>query len=277
MDPPSANDPATGLPLPPDAIVRVLHITPKIHIYSLPPTSLSTSYTAASWTSLSQNPIFTARLRVLETTFDSPSSSSPESDETNTVTKVDILLEHPTTATLFAAAPFTASAIVTPCTDSSRFFALRIQDPSTKSKATIGIGFEERSEAFDFGVVLQECAKHLGFLSPDHPSQAAPKESAKVKKEDKKDYSLKEGETITVNLSNTKFGRRIRAASTAKDENEGGQGNLNSFALAPPPGSTSGGSPLLPPPPPNAREIRAQKRLSAQQMGFDDGKFGEFA
>jgi hypothetical protein len=83
--------------------------------------------------------------------------------------------------------------------------------------------------------------------------------------EEKRDLSLKEGETITVNLAGTRFGRRAGRSDSQgeKKEGEGGQ-SLSSFALPPPP-------------PPSAREVRAQKRLSAQQLGFDDGQFGEFA
>ncbi|KAK3988516.1 adaptin ear-binding coat-associated protein 1 [Cladorrhinum sp. PSN332] len=271
---PSLMDPATGLPLPADAIVRILQITPKVHVYAIPPDSLpslSSGYQASTWTSIPNNPIFTARLRILET--------STESDDSTDI-KVDIILEHPTEGTLFAAAPYTTPAIVTPCSDSSRFFALRVQDPASKKKATLGIGFEERSEAFDFGVVLQECGKHL---FPSQQPSVPKRTEIKEKEEEKRDLGLKEGETITVNLGGTKFGRRVRAVSGAnesKAENKplnsfalSPPPSLNSFALPPPPGSGSGAIA----PPPNAREARAQKRLSAQQMGFDDGQFGEFA
>ncbi|KAK4225394.1 adaptin ear-binding coat-associated protein 1 [Podospora fimiseda] len=288
---PSLMDPATGLPLPADAIVRVLQITPKVHVYAIPPDSLpslSSGYQASTWTSIPDNPIFTARLRVLETSTDSDNNS--DSSNNNNNIKVDIILEHPTEGTLFAAAPYTTPAIVTPCSDSSRFFALRVQDPASKKKATLGIGFEERSEAFDFGVVLQESGKHL-FPSQQQPSVPKRTEIKSGKEEEeKRDLGLKEGETITVNLGGTKFGRRVRAVSAAKEAAElqsgsGGDKPLNSFALAPPPSLNSFALPPPPgagsgsgiAPPPNAREARAQKRLSAQQLGFDDGQFGEFA
>ncbi|KAK4121723.1 adaptin ear-binding coat-associated protein 1 NECAP-1 [Parathielavia appendiculata] len=311
-------DPATGRPLPPDAIVRILHVTPKVHIYTLPRDAVSTAagYAAASWTSDPRNHIFTARLRVLETSIPVPTSSSesttttaaftittptqqdppaeekPEQEEEErTELKIDILLEDPTTGTLFAAAPYTAPATVEPTTDSSRFFAVRVQDPTGKQKATLGIGFEERSEAFDFGVALQEARRALSWESaaaaavgPRCDGDGARNNQGRKKggccgedgeEEEKRDLSLKEGETITVNLSGTRFGRRAgRAAATvSRPETErgggggagGGQGqSLASFALPPPP-------------PPPSSSSRAQKRLSAQQLGFDDGKFGEFA
>lgn len=177
--------------------------------------------------------------------------------------------------------------MVEPAADSSRFFALRVQDPAGR-KATLGIGFEERSEAFDFGVALQEAEKAIGG---GVRMDVGVRREEKEKVEEKRDYSLKEGETITVNLSGTKFGRnRIRPPPGKGDgkgagEGEGGK-SLNSFALAPPPGSGpglslgggggGGGNGFLPPPP-SAQEVRKQKRLSAQELGFDDGQFGEFA
>lgn len=261
-----------------------------MHVYSLPRDAVSTTagYAAASWTTDPRNHIFTARLRVLETSFTSPSSAQAtnlngdDDEPEKTQIKVDILLEDPSAGTLFAAAPYTAPATVEPTTDSSRFFAVRVQDPTGKQKATLGIGFEERSEAFDFGVALQEAARALNWGGPANtPSSSS---AAQLQKgaggfgmgkggkgvgfggeaEEKRDLSLKEGETITVNLAGTRFGRRAaRPAQTDGSADEGAK-SLASFALPPPP-------------PPSAREVRAQKRLSAQQLGFDDGQFGEFA
>ncbi|KAK3899459.1 hypothetical protein C8A05DRAFT_18106 [Staphylotrichum tortipilum] len=274
MDPSAMMDPATGRPLPPDAIVRILHITSKVHVYTIPRDALSTTagYAAAAWTADPRSHIFTARLRVLETSF---STGSGDTDDDTTQLKVDILLEDPSAGTLFAAAPYTAPATVEPTTDSSRFFAVRVQDPSGKQKATLGVGFEERSEAFDFGVVLQEAGRALNWGGAGPSSGASSSSTLQIQKgsgagkekgadEEKRDLSLKEGETITVNLSGTRFGRRAASAQTQGGGGEDAGKSLASFALPPPP-------------PPSAREVRAQKRLSAQQMGFDDGQFGEFA
>ncbi|AEO55505.1 hypothetical protein MYCTH_2132825 [Thermothelomyces thermophilus ATCC 42464] len=279
MDPSATIDPATGRPLPPDAIVRILHITPKVHVYSIPRDAVATAagYAAASWTADPRNPIFTARLRVLETSFTtSCSSSSPETkgggeeeeeQEGELQIKVDILLEDPSTGSLFAAAPYTTPAAVEPTTDSSRFFAVRVQDPSGKQKATLGVGFEERSEAFDFGVALQEATRALGRSQPGSSSGCGRQGAAGGKSgsggggakagagaaEEKRDLSLKEGETITVNLAGTRFAGRRAARSESqggkKKEEEGEEPqSLSAFALPPPP-------------PPSAREVRAQKRL----------------
>ncbi|KAI1207095.1 DUF1681-domain-containing protein [Annulohypoxylon truncatum] len=260
-------DPATGRPLPSDAIQRVLFVANSVHVYNIPPMTPGKGHVAASWTADDgKRQIFTARVRVIETAV--PTSSSEGSDGEERV-KTDIALEDASNGSLFAAAPYTAPAVVEPVSDSSRFFALRVQDEAGR-KATLGIGFEERSEAFDFGVSLQEAQKTLGWAAGGGVGGAAGKKPAAVERKDsaeKRDLSLKEGETITINLPG-RFGRR-KPEPPPKSANDDA---LSSFSLPPPPPGNSG----ILPPPPSATSVRA-KRLSAQKLGFDDGKFGEFA
>lgn len=263
-------DPSTGRPLPADAIQRVLFIAPSVHVYNIPPLTSTKGYVAATWTAdNNKRQIFTARLRVLETAV-----PAPNNEET---VKVDILLEDPSNAQLFAAAPYTIPAVVEQVLDSSRFFAIRVQGDGGR-KAVLGIGFEERSEAFDFSVALQETRKTLGIEDQGKPSGGRKVSKEKEKEPEKKDFSLKEGETITVNIGGRGFGRRSQAKTEEPSKSLGG------FSLPPPPGGGSLGSFL--PPPPSAQELKAQKRLnqntkmpqagSIQDMGFDDGEFGEF-
>lgn len=92
---------------------------------------------------------------------------------------------------------------------------------------------------------------------------------------EKKDFSLKEGETITVS-----FGGKGRRNVSKPESTGSGFGGGGGFSLPPPPGSS------LLPPPPSAQEVKAQKRLSrtmeppppkpVDDFGFDDGEFGEF-
>ncbi|KAL8381172.1 hypothetical protein RB595_005450 [Gaeumannomyces hyphopodioides] len=270
-------DPATGRQLPPDAIQRVLFIAPAVHVYNIPPLASTKGYTAATWAEDPKRHIFTARLRAIETAIPQPAGAEDQ-------VKTDVVLEDPASGQLFAAAPYTSAAVVEPALDSSRFFALRVQDDSGR-KAVLGIGFEERSESFDFGVALQEARRALGLeQSPQQPGPpASAAESAKP--EVKRDWSLKEGQTITVNLSGTKFGGRART-----QQQEEPSAPLGSFALAPPPSATpsaagggAGGFSL--PPPPSAPSSRSHARTSsnasqkkaAADLGFDDGQFGEFA
>ncbi|RDL30481.1 putative adaptin ear-binding coat-associated protein 1 [Venustampulla echinocandica] len=261
-------DPSTGSPLPADAIQRILFIAPTVHVYNIPPLTSTKGYVAASWTAdNNKRQIFSARLRVLETAIPKPNNDNEET------VKTDILLEDPSNGQLFAAAPYTIPAVVEQVLDSSRFFALRVQGEGGR-KAVLGIGFEERSDAFDFSVALQEARKALGIdASSDGGAGGKKASKAKEKVPEKKDFSLKEGETITVNIGGR--GRRNPPKKEGSGEASG------SFQLPPPP---QGGSFL--PPPPSAQEVKAQKRLSQnsappapgsmEDLGFDDGEFGEF-
>ncbi|KAM3443186.1 hypothetical protein NHJ13734_001960 [Beauveria thailandica] len=312
-------DPATGRPLPADAIQRVLFIAEKVHVYSIPPMASMRGHVAASWTTDPSRQIFSARIRVIETCYDScpsPSSSSSSSSSSSPhqqqqQLKVDTVLEDPATGQLFAASPYGDPAAVDPATDSSRFFALTVRDEAGR-KAVLGIGFEERPEAFDFAVALQEARKALGWeataaaaVGGDVGQRAGrggedtkkKKTAAEAGDPPTKDYSLKEGETITINIGG-KFGRKRQQQQQVGEEEEKGHksgASLQSFALAPPPSSSSslsssaaagrpkgstsvGGGDVgfALPPPPSAQDVKS-KRRSLMQMGFDDGQFGEFA
>ena len=152
-------------------------------------------------------------------------------------------------------------------------------------KAVLGIGFEDRSDAFDLAVALQEARRGLGLHADAQKGGqrgagvGADAASEGKDKEPVKDYSLKEGETITVNLG-SKFGRR---RPQQQEQQQAESASLQSFALAPPPSSSSsaqtgdaaaGGFAL--PPPPTAEDVK-RKRRSLRDLGFDDGQFGEFA
>ena len=262
-------DPATGRPLPADAIQRILFIAPSVHVYNIPPLTSTKGYVAASWTAdNNKRQIFTARLRILETAI-------PTANNDETV-KADILLEDPSNGQLFAAAPYTMTGVVEQVLDSSRFFAIRVEGEGGR-KAVLGIGFEERSEAFDFSVSLQEVRKTLGIDDDAKSGGKKPQKTAE-KVQEKRDFSLKEGETIKVNFGSKGIGRRLQEQPEQTGQSLGG------FSLPPPPSYGSGGSLL--PPPPSANEVKARKRLSqnieppkqssAEELGFDDGEFGEF-
>ncbi|QDS73179.1 hypothetical protein FKW77_002366 [Venturia effusa] len=280
-------DPITQQPYPPDAIQRILHISPKVHVYRIPPINSTKGFAAATWTQNPADLIFTARLRVVETAIPPPASAPADTPEKVSTT---ILLEDPKTGQLFAASPYTTPAVVEQALDSSRFFAIRVVGEGGM-KATLGIGFEERPEAFDFGVCLQDVQKVLALeantKSPVPGRRGRPVPEPK-KEEVKKDYSLKEGEMIKIDI-----GGRSRRSVGQESEYTGagsGGGGGGLFSIPPPPGkgSSSGsgdGIPFLPPPP-SARDVKNDRRKSREvqslpkqtvaDLGFDDGEFGEF-
>ncbi|EHK45984.1 hypothetical protein TRIATDRAFT_219927 [Trichoderma atroviride IMI 206040] len=254
-----ALDPTTGQPLPGDAIQRILFVANTVHVYNIPPLASMRGHAAASWTEDPARHIFTARLRVVETSFENADAASS--------VKIDLVLEDPSTGALFAASPYNDRSAVEPVVDSSRFFAVTVKDPQGR-KAVLGIGFEERSDAFDLAVSLQEARRSLGWEVEQ--SHGATETKAKT---ETKDYSLKEGETITVNLGGTKFGRR--RPPPAEESTSSSSADLQSFALPPPPAAAPGASFSLPPPP-KTSDVK-EKRKSLKNLGFDDGQFGEFA
>ncbi|TFB01449.1 Adaptin ear-binding coat-associated protein 2 [Trichoderma ghanense] len=269
-------DPTTGQPLPGDAIQRILFVATPVHVYNIPPLTSMRGHSASSWTEDPARHIFTARLRVVETSFETTTTDSSSSSSSSTSIKIDLVLEDPSTGVLFAAAPYIDPSAVEPVVDSSRFFAVTVKDPQGR-KAVLGIGFEERSDAFDLAVSLQEARRSLGWESEQahggsSSSSANNPADGKAKKTETKDYSLKEGETITVNLGGTKFGRRRpQNAEDSATTSSSSSADLQSFALPPPP---AGGFSLSPPP--KTSDVK-EKRKSLKNLGFDDGQFGEFA
>jgi hypothetical protein len=268
-------DPLTGEPLPPTAIQRILYIAPKVHVYQIPPATSTKGYQASTWTTEGSGArqIFTARLRILETSIPGANPDEPDDEKVTTT----LLLEDPATSNLFAAAPYTSPSTVEQALDSSRFFAVTVVGEGRK--AVLGMGFEERAEAFDFSIALQDARRVLGMDKDTRGGSNNRSKSAKAVEEPKRDFSLKEGETISINLGGLK-GRRSRPEN---NNLAGGQKNDQDalFSIKPPPGA-GGGSPFLPPPP-SAKSVKEERRRSRQtfeqtpkDLGFDDGEFGEF-
>ncbi|KAL8680757.1 MAG: hypothetical protein Q9186_003045 [Xanthomendoza sp. 1 TL-2023] len=289
----------SSLPTPdPNIIQRVLFVSPTVHIYTVPPLTSTKGYTTTAWTPLiaptPSNPTptpITTRLRVLES-----SSASGEYNNDNLTTT--ILLEDPSSGDLFAAAPYLSPSVVEAVLDSARFFAVRVEADGGKMKAVLGIGFEERSEAIDFGICLQQVRKVMGMDGKEAKESSSStttngvggKGGERVKgkrdgEEDevgkKKNWSLKEGEMIKVEIG----GMGVKRKEQGDDDGNGGTNDGEAlFSIKPPPSNT-GGIPFLPPPP-SAQDVKAERRRSrgplipqkgsAADLGFDDGEFGEF-
>lgn len=192
------------------------------------------------------------------------------------------MLEDPSDGQLFAAAPYTDASAVAAALDSSRFFAVRVVGEGGM-KAVLGIGFEERSEAIDFGIALQEARKvHYMDGATSVQTKKGGKAAAVPRAEMKKDFSLKEGETIHVDIGIK--GRRRMEPELVRDD---GKEKQALFSIAPPPYVEKGGGegsaiPFIVPPP-GASSTRTEKRRSRPELaaaaadsGFDDGEFGEF-
>lgn len=235
------NDATTGRPLPDSAIQRVLFVANDVHVYQIPPLTSNKGFTASSWTAPPRptaQEIFVARLRVVETSIDARISTA-------------IVLEDSTSGDLFAAAPYTSEAVVQQATDSSRFFAVRVVGDGGM-KATLGIGFEDRGLALDFSIALTDARKVMhtsGTNDPIAARQAVQKQAATVSP---RDFSLKEGEKIHVQLGS----RSSRPATKPQTQESQSNEAAALFSIAPPPSSSAS--------------------QAAKDLGFDDGDFGDF-
>jgi hypothetical protein len=112
---------------------------------------------------------------------------------------------------LFAQCPYTNKSTVEQVNDSSRYFVLRVAD-GQGHYASVGIGFKQRSEAFNFKVALQDFenqgtrqAKAEEYLS-SMPSQ---------------DFSIPTGTSITVKLA---VAPTVPATKPAKKKKKKGSG-----------------------------------------------------
>jgi adaptin ear-binding coat-associated protein 1/2 len=93
--------------------------------------------------------------------------------------------------------------------DSTRFFAIRVVHG--RQKATLGIGFEDRADAFDFGVCLQEVRRRWAIDKELANKSKTGHGSTNIggfqsifgssnEEGGKNDYSLKEGEMINITI-----------------------------------------------------------------------------
>ncbi|KAJ9105015.1 hypothetical protein QFC20_004456 [Naganishia adeliensis] len=195
----------------PDEISSVLFMAREALVYKVPPRTTTEGYRASTWND--QGFLWKGRVRVLEI---------GERCEIRLEFKVDAQF----LGELFALTRYTpTNNAVEPVLDSSRYFVLRVEGEGGR-KAYIGMGFEERGDAFDFNVALQTISKRTTAAS--EPVAA---------KEEVKDYSLKDGQTFSIKIP----GRERRRAEATSEGSGGGM-------------MGAGGVPLLAPPPPSTRK-----------------------
>ena len=127
--------------------------------------------------------------------------------------------------------------------DSSRYFVIRLQTSEQGGgvrHAFVGLGFDERSDAFDFNCALsdherdqeKEKSARQAMMDTATTSSLIDGEHIESISVPAKDYSLKEGQSITV-----KFGGAASNSDTAKNSNSNthGSGTAPLIKLAPPP------------------------------------------
>ncbi|PWN52614.1 adaptin ear-binding coat-associated protein 1 NECAP-1 [Violaceomyces palustris] len=226
----------------------VLFVARECFVYRVPPRTSTAGYKAGEWGDMEAF-LWKGRLRVMEKG-----------------SKCEIRLEDSDTGELFALSPYDISGTsVEPVLDSSRYFVLRVesdQPSGGKKKAYIGMGFQDRSDSFDFNVALQDWTNTLietfdrliltlGLVRRQKAAAAGPSDdgqdgltgpSPHIPAGPKKDFSLKEGETFSIKLPGG-GGRKIGGLSSSSASASGSKssgGGVGFGGLLPPPPSKRG-------------------------------------
>ncbi|EPZ34938.1 Adaptin ear-binding coat-associated protein 1 NECAP-1 domain-containing protein [Rozella allomycis CSF55] len=128
---------------------------------------------------------------------------------------------------IFAQCPYEHGS-VEQVTDSSRYFVLKLVDLNTNKHAFVGLGFEDRNDAFDFNVILQD------FSKKSKSSIVVPSTFSVH------DFSLKEGEML--NLPIESIYKRNNTSSLDKNVNNDDQFTASKVMSLSPPQSNSVGN-----------------------------------
>ena len=223
----------------PEVIERVRCSIPDAHVFKLPPRQTAGGWRGADW----KQEVWQGTLKVVER---------------NDLTVV--LLVDKNTGGIFAVCPVKDGA-VDRCVDSSRYFVLRVENAQTGRHMYIGMAFNERNDAFDFNTSLEDSRreKEMEKQAP----VAIPKGPAK-------DYSMKKGEKIKINVSKIagrEGSRKARQKSSAGARNSsttGSNGDSAPAAVAAEAAAATNGTGEEAP----AQRKRASRRGSAGFGGF---------
>ncbi|KAI3449790.1 hypothetical protein Pfo_006455 [Paulownia fortunei] len=219
---------------------HTLLVVREVSVYKIPPRPTSGGYKCGEW--LQSDKIWSGRLRVVSCD-----------------TRCEIRLEDPNSGELFAACfvnPGQREVAVESVLDSSRYFVLRIEDGCGKH-AFIGLGFNERNEAFDFNVALSDHEKYVKREGEKEVGSggAGGGEEGHIDIHPAVNHRLKEGETIRINVKNKTSGGAGMLSAAGLSSGVSGTGKPKTLGLAPPPsGAVKIRSPL--PPPPNDAAAR---------------------
>lgn len=227
-----------------ESFEHTLLVVREVCVYKIPPRTTSGGYKCGEW--LQSDKIWTGRLRVV-----------------SCKDRCEIRLEDPNSGELFAACfvqPGQRENSVETVLDSSRYFVLKIED-GTGKHAFIGLGFNERNEAFDFNVALSDHEKYV--------RRELEKESGEMSESDGHidihpavNHRLKEGETIRINVKPKPTSGTGMLSAAGLSGAVSVSAKAKTVGLAPPPSGMGKIRAPLPPPPndPAAARINSASR-----------------
>ncbi|KAG5097840.1 hypothetical protein JHK82_047694 [Glycine max] len=216
-----------------EAFEHTLLVVREVSVYKIPPRSTSGGYKCGEW--LQSDKIWSGRIRVVSRRD-----------------RCEIRLEDPSSGELFAACfvyPGQRETAVEPVLDSSRYFVLKIEDGQGKH-AFIGLGFNERNEAFDFNVALSD---HEKYVRREHERRSRPRcrrrRRGVADRHSPRRQSQAQGETIRINVKHKSTSGNWHAFSCWPNRWACCNTKPKTVSLAPPPsGAGKIRSPLPPPP-----------------------------
>lgn len=158
-----------------EVIERVRCTINDAHVFKLPPRQTAGGWRGADW----DQEVWQGTLKVVE-----------RGDLTV------VLLVNKADGAIFAVCPVKDGA-VDRCVDSSRYFVLRVENANGKH-IFIGLAFNERNDAFDFNVSLEDARREKEAEENPVTLETGPA----------KDYSIKDGEKIHIAVSKVAGGDR---------------------------------------------------------------------
>ncbi|XP_027364048.1 uncharacterized protein At1g03900 isoform X2 [Abrus precatorius] len=215
-----------------EAFEHTLLVVREVSVYKIPPRTTSGGYKCGEW--LQSDKIWSGRIRVVSRRD-----------------RCEIRLEDPNSGELFAACfvyPGQRDNSVEPVLDSSRYFVLKIEDGRGKH-AFIGLGFNERNEAFDFNVALSDHEKYVRREHEKEAGDSASTEESQIDIHPAVNHRLKEGETIRINVKHKASSGTGMLSAAGLTGAHSGTPKPKTLSIAPPPsGAGKIRSPLPPPP-----------------------------
>jgi hypothetical protein len=174
-----------------DEVERTLCQLPSVFLFKIPPRRSAEGYRASEWP---KDPMWTGKMKIVARGREAAIIFMGDKNE------------------VFATSPVVEGS-VEKTVDSGRYFAIKIVNPQGRS-AFIGLAFNERNDAFDFNVALQEHKKFLliitfflftffhkfVYLSELEREDKAAMNLSAALDGPMRDLSLKAGEKIKVNL-----------------------------------------------------------------------------
>ncbi|KAK7335450.1 hypothetical protein VNO80_27295 [Phaseolus coccineus] len=203
-----------------EPIELVLFQVPECYVYIIPPRKSAASYRADEWD-------------VNKWAWEGTLKVTSKGEE------CIIKLEDKSSGELYARAFLRNGEPhpVEPVIDSSRYFVLRIEENigGRLRHAFIGIGFRERTEAYDFQAALHDHMKYLNKKKTAEEMEQHYQQTSSV------DYSLKEGETLVLQIKTNKSDSSVKSKffeqglNKSPEERNGRKESLPSIKLPPPP------------------------------------------